>query len=475
MQLGAIIEQGPADWTILQQTDGGADIRLSGSWHHPEPAGHPTVYIRLVREDSNTVVVPWRACEQEGDQARWTAVIPRVPAGGLYRIETCLNVNRQPIEWSVRGDMVHHIGVGDLFVVAGQSNASGFGRDAIYDPPELGVHVLRNRGTWDLASHPLNESTRTAHIDNREGSNGGHSPYLSFARLLKRELGYPIGLISAAAGGSRLGEWEPDEQGVLYRNLLRIVGQLEQPFRIRGVLWYQGCSDASLKLGSDYLARFSRMVAELRREIGQPGLPILTVQLNRLTERADADADRSWGRVREAQRQAARVLSDVYVVPSTDCGLSDAIHNSSLSNLRLGERLGRLALRELYGRPAAAYVHAPQIVRATREAGRRVRLLFEHVHDRLEMQDTGIYEAGGVSPFPFRVEDERGTVPIAGFVHGPDGAVELELERDPAGQARVHGCFEQNPAAFVPFDLDSHLPMLSFYDVPIFNEERNDN
>lgn len=466
MQLGAIIEAGPADWSIIQHTDGFADIRLSGSWFHPEPAPHPKVCVRIVREDSNTVVVPWRVCEQDAGQSRWTAVIPRVPAGGLYRIETCLNVNNQPFEWSVRGDMLHHIGVGDLFVIAGQSNASGFGRDPIYDPPELGVHVLRNRGTWDLASHPLNESTNTAHEENREGSNGGHSPYLSFARMLKRELGYPIGLIQTAAGGSRLSEWNPDEQGVLYRNMLRIVREVGQP--VKGVLWYQGCADAALKLGDDYLARFSRMVAELRRELGAAGLPILTVQLNRLVERSSEDADRSWGQVREAQRQAAATLSNVYVVPSTDCGLSDAIHNSSLSNLRLGERLAKLALYALYGRQHMAYyAQAPNIVRAVREReGRRVRLVLERVHDRLEMYDTGVYD----TDFPFTVEDELGAVALEGFVHGQSGVLTLRLAREPVGQARIHGCFEQNPASFVPFDLDSHLPLLSFYNVPILDE-----
>lgn len=43
-------------------------------------------------------------------------------------------------------DTIHHIGVGDLYVIAGQSNAAGYGKDSIYNPSEIEVHLLRNRG-----------------------------------------------------------------------------------------------------------------------------------------------------------------------------------------------------------------------------------------------------------------------------------------------------------------------------------------
>ncbi|MBW4079932.1 sialate O-acetylesterase [Paenibacillus sp. S150] len=463
MQIGAMIENGPADWSIIQQTDGYADIPVSGTWDHNEPLSRPEVCARIVREDSSTVIVPWTRCHQEDDGRRWSIVLSGVPAGGLYRIETCLSHDGNPFEWALRGDMIHHVGVGDVFVIAGQSNSSGFGRDPIYDPPELGIHLLRNRGTWDIASHPLNESTGTVHEANREGSNGGHSPYLSFARHLKRELGYPVGLIQTAAGGSRLGEWNPDEEGALYRNLLEIVKSQGGHCRVSGILWHQGCSDAALGLGDDYLERFVRFIANLRNDLGDSLLPVLTVQLNRLTERADETADRHWGQVREAQRQAPLLLNNVYIVPSIDCTLSDAIHNDSPSNLMLGERLANVALWELYGR-RAVYCHAPNIRQAVQTEDRRVKLTFDHVNTRLEMYDTVKHL------FPFHLEDEAGAVAVDGFEHGNDGNLELRLGREIAGAARIHGCFEQNPSVFAPFDLDSHLPMLCFYNVAVTKE-----
>jgi hypothetical protein len=54
--------------------------------------------------------------------------------------------------------------------------------------------------------------------------------------------------------------------------------------------------------------------------------------------------------VREAQRQAARRIHHVYVVPANDCKLYDYIHNSSSADMVLGERTARAALSELYGK-----------------------------------------------------------------------------------------------------------------------------
>ena len=104
---------------------------------------------------------------------------------------------------STRGDMIHNIGVGDVFVVAGQSNAAGRAKNPVEDAPELGVHLLRDSGVWDLATHPLGETTGSVHQGHFENHNPGHTPWLHFAKLLKRELGYPIGIVMSAYGGRR--------------------------------------------------------------------------------------------------------------------------------------------------------------------------------------------------------------------------------------------------------------------------------
>ena len=47
MQIGAIIENGPRDWQIIQMVNGKVDISVSGSWIFTEPIINPMVYVRI--------------------------------------------------------------------------------------------------------------------------------------------------------------------------------------------------------------------------------------------------------------------------------------------------------------------------------------------------------------------------------------------------------------------------------------------
>lgn len=452
MQIGVILEKGPADWQIFQRQNGAVRVELGGRWVLPEGVTAGRVMARVVREETGETVVPWTPSVTEED-GKWSGVLT-IPCGGLYRLETCLDHDgtNGAVEWAVRGDMVHHLGVGDLYAIAGQSNSAGYGKDPIYDPPEMGVHLLKNSGRWDLASHPLNESTATAHDENREAANPGHSPYLHFAKVLKRELGYPIGLIQAALGGSPLSAWNPDEDGILYRGMMERIRS--QGGRIRGMLWYQGCSDAGEGLCDTYPDRFANMVRHLRKDVEDEGLPVLTVQLNRYVAPGSPLQDTCWGKVREAQRQAAKVIPDVYVVPAVDGGLSDAIHISSASNMVLGERLARTALGVVYGR--MVHYNAPDLASVRQTAANQVLLTFENVSGRLYAFDVG------PEALPFTVSDREGLNGVTAYEFKGKG-IFLTLAREIQGDAVVHGAWEMNPKPVIPIDSEGHLPMLAFY------------
>lgn len=373
-------------------------------------------------------------------------------------METCLmyGANDQ-IEWAARGDMIHHLGVGDIYVITGQSNSAGYGKDPVYDPPEIGIHIYKNSGKWDLASHPLNESTATIHEENREGGNPGHSPYLHFAKILKRELGYPIGLLQASLGGSPLSAWNPEEDGVLYRSMMQLIKS--QCSKIKGILWYQGCSDAAQEQCSTYLRRFETMVKHLREDIEDMELPVFTAQLNRFVAKSEGNIDIYWGMVKEAQRQAAKSIPRVYIVPAIDCTLSDLIHNTSASNMVLGERLAKQALTEVYGRKYIS--RAPDINHAKLIDPDTVELSFENVTQRLYMFEVDVKE------LPFTIIDEDGTVGFSDYKIKAKDTIIIKLDRELTGKSFVHGGFEHNPKFLVPIDIDGHLPMLAFYGVEI--------
>ena len=124
-QVGAIIEEGLNDWQIIQQDEKGLGIvELKGCW-----VGAPDseVEIRVAAADTGASVVDWQVAD-EHENGVWKAALS-VPAGGLYRLETRLRaVANTAGEWSPRGDMRHFWGVGDLWVIAGQSNSAGYGR-----------------------------------------------------------------------------------------------------------------------------------------------------------------------------------------------------------------------------------------------------------------------------------------------------------------------------------------------------------
>jgi hypothetical protein len=452
MKPGCYIDSGPCDWQIIQQENGIAKVGLAGRYlPSGERPDRQIVFVRVVREESSDTVLPWLpATIHEGQ--RWEISL-ELPVGGLYRIETSLKPDGLGIEYAFRGDMVHHIGVGELFVITGQSNSAGYGKDPIFDPPELGVHVLRNNGKWDLATHPLNDSTGSIHPLNAEMINPGHSPYLSFAKYLKRELNNPIGLIQASLGGSSLGQWNPAESGELYRNLLEIVKSCG---RLRGVLWYQGCSDTTITLSQTYGERFANFVKSLRRDLATPNLPFFTVQLNRFV--ADPGTwgmgDEGWSRVREAQRCAAKELPGVFVVPAIDLPLSDNIHNSSYGNVMLGERLAKSVLKHLFSRDLQA--DAPDIAAALATGGRELRLIFDNVSSRLYAFDL---KPGDL---PLSIFDEYGEIEIEDYSI-EDNMILLRLSREPGVQGGVHNQYGANPGYLSIIDAMSHLPALAFY------------
>lgn len=467
MKYGVTITRGASPWQIFQQNeDGFAAIRLEGEYHLVRlsqelplefthvPDAKTTVKARIALESTGESVVPWTLCEVTGD-GHWRIEFPRVPAGGLYRIETYMDYEGWDGLSCTRGDMVHSIGVGDVFVIAGQSNAAGRAKNPVEDTPELGVHVLRTSARWDLATHPLGETTDAVHVGHYENHNPGHSPWLHFAKRLHRELGYPIGLVPCAYGGAPLRWWNPEENGALTQNMLEMLGDYD--IHPKAVLWVQGEAEGYENSAETYLERFTAFVRAVREALGQPELPFLTVQINRCAETKDEALDRQWGIVREAQRMAAHVIPHVCCVPSADLALYDFIHNSAEGNLVVGERCARAALSECYGRDIDWRAPEPETVTLT--APDTITVTFAPVRN-------WINAFGLPAPqLPFDAEDGAGLVHPCSYKEGAD-TITLTFPRALEGDVKLHGGWRMNPGLTVPSDC-MRMPMLSFYGVPV--------
>ena len=317
------------------------------------------------------------------------------------------------------------------------------------------MHLLRDSGVWDLATHPLGETTGSVHQGHFENHNPGHTPWLHFAKLLKRELGYPIGIVMSAYGGAPLRWWNPEENGSLYFNMLEQLADHE--LHPKAVLWYQGEAEGYENAAETYLARFTQFVGALRRDLNQPELPVITVQLNRCMTPCDTALDRQWGMVRQAQVAAARSIPGVYVLPSSDVALYDFIHNSAQGNLVIGERCARCALAELYGKPLMW--QAPEVCRAERKAPDAIVLHFSRICNWLNPFDVA------AALLPFEAEDAQGLLRCERYETGND-TLTLYFARPLEHSAVLHGVWRANPGPCTPCDC-MRMPMLSFYNLPI--------
>lgn len=453
---GVIIESGPWNWQVLQQKDGYADAVLSGRIEvEEEIADREDLRVVVYVTDENTNARITEPYSVRCRESRWKAEI-RIPAGGPYRIETCLQFHGTNER---RGARIFHIGVGDVYLISGQSNAAGVGRDCINDPVSPDVRLFRLSGVWDMASHPIHDTTDNRFPLSQEKIHVDHSPWLNFGKVLNRALGYPIGLIPGARGGLSLADWNREEGGKYFENALEIVRASGS--EIKGIIWYQGCNDTSGDaVGEQYFERFKQVCADFRKVFGDR-IPILTVQLNKYTANQGKDESRSgygFSKIREAQRRAMHEIPKLYMVPSIDLMVCDGIHNKAASNMVIGERTANTALKYIYRRQIIC--DAPDIIRAVREDKTSIRLYFDHVY--------GAIDAHGISADKLMVSltDEKGRITPKNYSCPGDNSMILEFEREIAYNASV-SCDRYNDHGIVPCDSYSYLPVVPFSDIKI--------
>ncbi len=469
MGFGVTVDSGARPWQIFQQgADGKASVCLKGrcsrirlsqelplSFEAMDAHAVTAVRARVALEATGEDIIPWTDCDVSGTD--WQVTLRDVPAGGPYRIETYMEYEGWDGLSCTRGDMVHMIGVGDVYVIAGQSNAAGRAKAPVEDVPDLRVHVLRPSGRWDLASHPLGETTGAVHTGNYENHNPGHSPWLRFAKRMADELGYPIGLVPCAYGGAPLRWWDRADNGALTENMLAMLK--EYALKPRAVLWIQGEAEPFEDSAETYYERFARFVGDIRDLLDAPHLPFVTVQINRCTLPANEKMDRQWGMVRQAQARAWHEMEDVLLVPSTDVSLYDFIHDSAQGNLIIGDRCARAMLTAYFSRHYDW--EAPEIESAARTAEDTVRIRFDRIRNWLNPYDV---EA---SRLPIDAEDENGLVRPASYTVGRDD-ITVVFARPLGQKAVLHGMWRMDPG-HIPCDC-MRLPVLSWYGFPITEE-----
>ena len=335
----------------------------------------------------------------------------------------------------------------DLWVLAGQSNMQGAGLITKKDKADSRIMMLTLGGKWIPATQPTHrlydfpappvfkkkileknpalteEGYQSVVEAAKKTPLGGVGPDLFFAKHVLKYTGRHIGLIPCAMGGTSMAEWDPASKNEgtssLYGSMLQRIADVGGG--IKGLLWYQGESDANPTLQATFEKSFLNFVDSVRRDTGIPDLPIIYVQISRFCLE-NHDGDEPWEQIREHQRLAAGKRKNLYVVPAIDLPLDDLIHIGTAGQERLGRRMAEVALGKVYGQDGHAttidfqsYEMLPKID----DNHSRMRIRFSGVNGKLVSK-------GDPTGFQLRSDDPN-----------RDGPCVFKVELDPKDPASV--------------------------------------
>ncbi|QEC68323.1 sialate O-acetylesterase [Panacibacter ginsenosidivorans] len=114
-------------------------------------------------------------------------------------------------------------------------------------------------------------------------------------------------------------------------------------YSIKGVIWYQGESNASR--ASEYHQLFAAVIKDWRRQWQQGDFPFLYVQLANFMQTKEQPSESDWAELREAQLKTLAVPNTAIVV-TTDIGEWNDIH--PLNKEDVGKRLALAAEKIAY-------------------------------------------------------------------------------------------------------------------------------
>ncbi len=144
---------------------------------------------------------------------------------------------------------VEPVGVGEVFIVSGQSNSANHGEYPL--APENPRISNWGPSGWNFAQDPQPAAT---------GSGG--SPWPVLGDLLYNRYNVPIGFLSVGYGGTKVDLWTPEEN-YLFPRISAALDEV-QPSGARAILWHQGESNAGGTTAEDYAEMLSSVVLGTR-------------------------------------------------------------------------------------------------------------------------------------------------------------------------------------------------------------------
>lgn len=372
------------------------------------------------------------------DQGHFRVTLPPHAAGGPF----ALTLTVTPSDGSTARITLTDVLVGEVWLCSGQSNMEfpvSRANDAEHeiataDFPSIRLLTVERAP----ADHPLGTITGTWQPCTPSTVGDFSAVGYFFGRALRQDLDVPIGLIDSTWGGSTAEAWmSPDQLAAcglaepIAQRWARLEGDYhaantawEQasaspsaagkpprrpspppvqhhpsvlwngmiaplvPLSMRGVIWYQGESNADR--AAQYQSLFQGLITGWRQAWGRE-MPFLFVQLASFGG-GDSIA---WAELRDAQT-AALALPHTGMVVTTDVGNATDIHPRNKQEV--GRRLALVARRQIYGEDDV-FDRGPRF-RSQHVEGDSIRIDFADV-------DGGLESASG-SLLGFEVAGEDG-------------------------------------------------------------------
>lgn len=321
-------------------------------------------------------------------------------AAGAWRVDIAPGDAGGPFPMTIQGKAtldLKEVYVGEVWVCSGQSNMRwGVRYTKDYQAMPLDrtnprLRLLQYPEIGYSPNHAVGQFGPWLPADKKAVLDFSATGYY-FGAALQEKLGVPVGLIHAAVDATGIREWLPGDavkqlklgggaDGVHYARRIRAI----QPFAIRGVIWYQGETDAVQNTASvGYDLRLAALIQGWRRDWGQGDFPFLYVQLPRLGFGAEQvhngklpTAEQknfigAWPRVMDEQR---RVLD---MVPNTAMAVYYE-HTTGLLHPNIkkpaGDRLALAARALAYGEKIE---FAGPLVKSAHRDGDSVVITFTH-------------------------------------------------------------------------------------------------
>lgn len=383
-----------------------------------------------------TVEIGGRKASATADnQGKWSVVLSPMQAAEDLTLTITAGKQRK---------VFSHVAVGEVWLCSGQSNMafmlcqaeSGKQDIAAADDPQLRLFDMKGRWeTYDVA-WPASCLDSLNHLQYFHDTTWQPSTPASasrfsavgyyYGRMLRQKLGVPVGLICNAVGGAPteawvdrnsletsfpniLSNWLQNDfiqdwvRGRAAKNLTNDQTKLGrhpyepcylyesgilplQRYPIKGVIWYQGESNAHNK--DAHAKLFSLLVNGWRQNWNNPDMPFYFVQLSSLNRP-------SWPWFRDSQLRLMKEISNTGMAVSSDCGDSLDVHPRCKQPV--GERLARWALAKTYGQDITP--SGPVFSSITRQAD---ALIVSFLYA------DGLQTSDGKAPSCFEIAEEDG-------------------------------------------------------------------